>query len=263
MGNAWMMSWQPFFPSHSLGSDFMECVYVWVRGDAPPIPSSAFNLSMIMQKSPNLSDSSHLPYLSRCLGEFNQIKLNELTDLLWRYHLTSNPWHLPNNSNEVGALSQVQDTARQKLDCACAKHSKTRIKCTFASVIQARSQIAVEDRASKYVPCLPQERLSLLGRTEKGNCWFQIKVSTSTSPTQHFPSVPKLTCWTNSLEVHCWPQRKISFNKTSIFSGQKWHFLPLPLFSAAAQKSWHLPSARAWLCLWSWNPSRLCWQNKN
>lgn len=83
-----MMLWQPFFPFHSLGPDFMECVYVQVRGDAPQIPSSASNPSMIMQTSPNLSDSnsSHLPYLSRCLGEFNQVKLNELTD-----HPTSNP----------------------------------------------------------------------------------------------------------------------------------------------------------------------------
>lgn len=172
MGNEWMMSWQPFFPSYSLGPNFVECVYVWVRGGAPQIPSSAFNLFMILQMSPNLSDSdsSHLPYLSRWLGEFNQIKLNELTDLLWRYHLTSNPWHLPNNSNEVGALSQVQTGTQtgRSWTVACTRHSKTRIKCTWGSCHlrfchsskKPNCQIVVEERASKYMPCLPQGRLS-------------------------------------------------------------------------------------------------------
>lgn len=142
------MSWQPFFLSHSLGPNFMKCFYVWVSDDAPQILSSASNLLMIMQKSPNLSDSdsSHLPDLSRWLGEYNQIKLNKLTDLLWRYHLTSNPWHLPNSSSVVGASYQVQDTDRQKLDCSLCQafqgQDQLWVASTFAPIIQARSQIA-------------------------------------------------------------------------------------------------------------------------
>lgn len=262
MGSDWMMSWQPFFPSYSLGPDFMDCVYVWVRGNAPQIPSSASSLFMIMQKSHNLSDSdsSHLPYLSRCLGEFNQIKLNELTDLLWQYHLTSNPWHLPNGSNEGGASSQVQDTARQKLEFQGS--SAPRVAVTFTSVTQTRNQTAKQQwRKERGNPCLAFNREdSLLGRTEKGNCGFQLKDSTSLPShlsnifprSLKWPAEPTLCRCAAGLR-----ENLISLNKMLIFSELKWHFLPLPLFSAAAQKSWHLPSARAQLCLWTWNPSSL------
>lgn len=270
MARDWMMSWQPFFPSHSLGPDFMECVYVQVRGDAPQFPPSASNPFMTMQMSPKLSDSnsSHLPYLSRCLGEFNQVKLNELTDLLWRYHLTSNPRHLTNNSNEVGASSQVQDTDRQKLDCSLCQAFQDQdqvhpgVAVTFTSVTPASTQIAkLQWRREQVNTCLAFHRKdSLLGRTEKGNCWFQVKDSTLLPSHLHniFPQSLKWpaepTPWRGAAGLR---ENLISFNRTFIFSDQKWHFLPLPLFSAAAQKSWHLPSAWARLCLWSWNPSSL------
>ena len=144
MGSEWMMLCQFSFSFHSPGPDFTECVYVWVRGDTPQIPSSASDLFMIMQESPNLSDSdsSHLPYLSKCLGEFNQIKLKEPIDLLWRYHLASKPLHLPNNNNKVWALSwasskvqDVDDRREARLQPVLRVHASpnTRIKCTLGS----------------------------------------------------------------------------------------------------------------------------------
>lgn len=174
MRSEWMTLCQFSFPFHSLGPDFTKCTYVQVRGDAPPIPSSASDLFVITQEPPNLSDSdsSHLPYLSKCLGEFNQIKLKELVDLLWRYHLASNPLHLPNNKNKVWTLSwgphpkcRIQMTDK-KLDCslryAFMLHqvpgsSAPWVAVTFTYVTQARRQIAVEKWVRNYMPRLHQK----------------------------------------------------------------------------------------------------------
>lgn len=228
------MFWQPFFPCHSLDPDFMEYVYVGVRGDAPQILSSASSLFTIMQMSPNLSDSdsSHLPYLSRWLGEFNQIKLNQLTHLLWRYHLTSNPWHPPNNSNEVGAPSQVQDTDRQKLDCSLCQAFQDQeqvhpwVAVTFASVTWIAK---LQWRRERVNACLAfHMKDSLLGRTEKGNCWFQVKDSTSLPShlIQYFPSVPKVTRWTDSLGSVLLASEKISSLLTKHWSFQNRSGIP-------------------------------------